>query len=203
MPPAFSALGGAVAEVPANRRAASPPTSSSPPMYDFGVLRELRKNAGLTLEAVGERAGVSVAVISKLERNQTSAELETLYRLGRVFGMTGSDLLGLAESRLAHKLQSRSYQSSGFKFRTVAYGNVSAFIAEAPAGARASKPEIHSDEYELCWCLKGEIELALPHGVTVLADGEAVQFDAVQPHTYHALRESRLLILHLRKHNRF
>jgi len=189
----------ALAEPPAPALA----SSATPPMYDFGVLRELRKNAGLTLEAVGERAGVSVAVISKLERNQSSAELETLYRLGRVFGMTGSDLLGLAESRLAHKLVSRSYQSSGFKFRTVAYGNVAAFIAEAPAGARVSKPEIHSDEYELCWVLRGEIELALPHGITVLAEGEAVQFDAVQPHTYHALRDSRLLILHLRKHNRF
>ena len=203
MSSALTALAEVEHEASATRRPTSPPASAAPPMYDFGVLRELRKNAGLTLEAVGERAGVSVAVISKLERNQSSAELETLYRLGRVFGMTGSDLLGLAESRLAHKLQSRSYQSSGFKFRTVAYGNVAAFIAEAPAGARVSKPEIHSDEYELCWCLKGEIELALPHGITLLTDGEAVQFDAVQPHTYHALRDSRLLILHLRKHNRF
>lgn len=195
--------GGATALLESRTPRAERAAPKAPPMYDFGVLRELRKNAGLTLGETGARAGVSVAVISKIERNQTSAELETLYRLGRVFGLTAADLLGLAESRLAHKIHSRSYTSSGFKFRTVAYGNIAAFLAEAPAGARVSKPEIHSDEYELCWVLQGEIELTLPHGRTLLSHGEAVQFDAVQPHTYHARRDSRLLILHLRKHNRF
>lgn len=172
-------------------------------MYDFGVLRQLRKQAGLTLDETGARAGVSLAVISKLERNQSSAELETLHRLGNVFGLTAANLLGLAESRLAHKIQSTSYKSAGFTFRKIAYGNVSAFLAEAPAGARLSKPEMHSDEFEICWVLQGEIELTLPVGTTLLGAGEAVQFDAVQPHTYHATRDSQLLLIHLLKPNRF
>jgi len=41
---------------------------------------------------------------------------------------------------------------------------------------------------------KGEIELALPHGVTVLADGEAVQFDAVQ--AAHLPRVARIAPAH-------
>ena len=55
-------------------------------MFDFSVLRELRKREGLTIEATSKRSGVSPAVISKLERNQTRAELETLFRISRVFG---------------------------------------------------------------------------------------------------------------------
>ena len=44
-------------------------------MYDFSFLRQLRKRDDLTIGAVSARSGISAAVISKLERNQTRAEL--------------------------------------------------------------------------------------------------------------------------------
>ena len=174
MSPLRQTRASAAKAVPPPASKSARPRRTAPPMYDFGVLRELRKQAGLTLDETGSRAGVSLAVISKLERNQTSAELETLHRLGNVFGLTAANLLGLAESRNAHKIQSSSYQSSGFTFRKIAYGNVAAFLADAPAGARLSKPEMHSDEFEICWVLRGAIELTLPFGTSLLAAGEAV-----------------------------
>ena len=54
----------------------------------------------MTLADLSKASGVSGPVISKLERNQQSAELDTLYRLGRAFGMSATDLLALAESPL-------------------------------------------------------------------------------------------------------
>src|SRR5262249_31063419 len=92
-------------------------------MYDFTVLRELRRRADLTLADVSQRSGISPAVISKLERNQTRAELETLFKLSRVFGLSTTDLLALAESRTAHKKQATAHTSSGFRFDEVSYGN--------------------------------------------------------------------------------
>ena len=50
-------------------------------LYDFSILRSLRKRSNLTIADVSDKSGVSPAVISKLERNQTSAELETLFRI--------------------------------------------------------------------------------------------------------------------------
>jgi len=38
-------------------------------MYDFSILRDLRKRSGLNIADVSARSGVSAAVISKLERN--------------------------------------------------------------------------------------------------------------------------------------
>jgi len=38
-----------------------------------------------------------------LERNQQSAELDTLYRLARAFGLSATDLLAMCESELAHR----------------------------------------------------------------------------------------------------
>ena len=45
---------------------------------DFRTLRELRKSHALSIVELSEQSGVSASVISKLERNQTKAELDTL-----------------------------------------------------------------------------------------------------------------------------
>lgn len=173
------------------------------PMYDFSVLRTLRKREGMTLGQVSERSGISLAVISKLERNQTSAELETLFKLGRAFGMTATDLLAMAESPLAHLQDSNRYRSGDFGFERVRYANVTCMIARAKAGAATHRPEVHRDEYEVCWILEGRIRLSLPHESHELAAGQSLQFDAIQEHTYEALEDSKILLLHLRKDKRF
>ncbi len=69
--------------------------------YNFSVMRDLCKRAGMTIVDLSERAGISPAVISKLERNQTTVELKTLFRLERAFGLTASEMLVLVESRTA------------------------------------------------------------------------------------------------------
>ena len=177
--------------------------SASNDMYDFSFLRELRKHEGLTIGDVSARSGISAAVISKLERNRSGVELGTLFKLGRAFDMSATDLIALAESRLAHKKQSRSYHSDGFRFKKIDYANVDCFLGEAEAGAKVSRPEIHHDDYEICWVLKGRIRLTLPHEQFVLKGGDSVQFDAIQAHTYEALEDTRLIIIHLRKGKRF
>ncbi len=172
-------------------------------MYDFSILREIRKSEGHTIEEVSQRSGVSAPVISKLERNQTKAELETLYKLARVFGMSATDLISLAESRLSHRKQSESYESSGFRFQKIEYANLRCFLGQAPKGTKLSKPEIHRDDYEFCWVLEGRIKVKLPHESVILKTGQSVQFDAIQKHAYEALEETKIIIIHQRKQNRF
>ena len=48
---------------------------------DFGILRELRKRENMSIAELSEQSGVSASVISKLERNQNTAEMDTLYRI--------------------------------------------------------------------------------------------------------------------------
>ena len=69
---------------------------------DFGILRELRKRENMSIAELSEQSGVSASVISKLERNQNTAEMDTLYRIARVFGLTLSDLISLAENKTSH-----------------------------------------------------------------------------------------------------
>ena len=93
-------------------------------LFDFSILRDLRKKAQLSIADVSAGSGVSASVISKLERNQTRAELDTLYRLARVFGITAAELLSLAEARLAHPLHATEHRSEEFTFLEINYKNI-------------------------------------------------------------------------------
>lgn len=191
----------------ANSAATSTPPAEIPasdrPMFDFSVVRELRKREGLTLGDVSRRSGVSVPVLSRLERNQSVAEIETLFKLSRVFGMNAADLLALAESRGAHHASETRHKSGGFEFREVRYGNALCLHGRAKAGSTLSRPEMHGDDYEICWVLKGRLRIRLPHEVHDLATGRAIQFDAILEHTYEALADCEIVIVHLRKGKRF
>lgn len=175
----------------------------SMPSFDFSVLREIRKRAGMTLSDLSEKSGVSLGVISKLERNQTQAEVGTLFKIGRVFGMRATDILTLAEAPLSNKKQSQSYESDGFHFQSIQYGNAKCILGNASAGAKISKPEVHHDDHEICWVLKGSIRLTLPREAHVLTEGESIQFDAIQEHAYEALEDSQIMIVHLLKEKRY
>ncbi|HVU19067.1 MAG TPA: XRE family transcriptional regulator [Candidatus Didemnitutus sp.] len=173
------------------------------PRFDFSVLRRLRRQHELTLAELGRAAKVSVAVISKLERNRQSAELDTLCRLGRAFGMSATDLLALAEAPLAHRARETSHRAGDFHFREVRFAKIVGLFGTAPAGAKLSRPEIHHDDTEVCWVLSGSLRLTLPEEEHTLRDGECIQFDAIQEHTYEALSAAEFVILHLRKDKRF
>jgi transcriptional regulator with XRE-family HTH domain len=170
---------------------------------DFSILRELRKQHELSIAKLAEKSGVSASVISKLERNQQTAEMDTLFRLAKVFGLTLSDFISLAENRISHRVQSERYVSGDFIFDRVDYGNMRSMHAVAPAGAKLTAPSLHRDDYELFWVLKGRVRFHLPKESCELKSGESIQFDALLPHTYEALEDSEIIITHLKKGKRF
>jgi len=175
----------------------------TPREFDFSIVRDLRKRSGLTLAEVSDRSGISIAGLSRIERNQTILELGTLYRLARVLGLSGTDLLGLAESCSAHTKKSESYSSGPFEFEKVAYKGITLFYATARRGEKLKKPEAHGDEFEICWVRAGSIRIILHRERHTLSTGESVQFDAALEHTYEILEDSEMVIAHLAKAHRF
>lgn len=60
-------------------------------------LQELRKDRGLTLEALGYLADVNLATISRIERHLVKPRKETVVRLARALGMSVGRLARLLE----------------------------------------------------------------------------------------------------------
>ena len=168
-------------------------------VYDFSILRNLRKAQGFTIADIAQASGISTAVISRIERNQAVPELDTLARLGRAFGISATDLLGLAEFRTAQIAHSQHYVSGGFQFQNISFMNIQCFLGSAMAGGAVNRPEVHHNDHEIVWVLQGSIEMILNDEKRVLKEGDAMQFDAVLPHTYSALSDCRILTLHIRK----
>ncbi|MEM0967112.1 MAG: XRE family transcriptional regulator [Verrucomicrobiota bacterium] len=175
----------------------------NPHELDFSVIRDLRKRSGLTLNEVSENSGISAAGLSRIERNQTSLELNTLYRIARALGLSATDLLGLAESCSAHAKKATSYESGPFHFEKVGYKNVDLFHATAKKGDSLKRPEAHGDEFEVCWVRSGKITITLPRERHTLESGESLQFDAALEHGYEIIEDSEIIIVHLAKEHRF
>jgi transcriptional regulator with XRE-family HTH domain len=167
--------------------------------YDFSILRNLRKAQGFTIADIAQASGISTAVISRIERNQAVPELDTLSRLGKAFGISATDLLGLAEFRTAQLAHSQHYVSGGFQFQHINFMNIQCFLGSAMAGGTVNRPEVHHNDHEILWVLQGSIEMILNDERHVLKEGDAMQFDAVLSHTYRALSDCRILTLHIRK----
>lgn len=172
----------------------SPEKPSAPGPFDFRILRELRQRDQLTIREVAERSGVSAAVISRLERNQCEATLDALSHLARVFSLSTTDLIALAETPLAARFAERRHQGDGFQLRRVRAGDLTCFLAEAMDGARYAHPGGPPGESILCWVLEGAIRLTLPTQATLLRPGQAVRFDAAQGYALEALEEARLYL---------
>ncbi len=167
--------------------------------YDFSILRELRKSRGLTIADVAKTSGISTAVVSRIERNQACPELNTLYRLANLFGMKAADLLGLAEANSPDIASSQHYNSGSFQFQHIKFRNLQCFLGTALAGGSASRPEVHHNEFELCWVLTGSIKMVINNEAHILKEGDAIQFDAVLEHRYHSLEDCKILLVHIQK----
>lgn len=57
------------------------------------LLKEWRQNAGLTSAQVAERMGVKPPTVSRMEKNITSASLDTIARYARACGIGSATLL--------------------------------------------------------------------------------------------------------------
>ncbi len=65
-------------------------------MYDFGAkLRELRKSKNLTQQKLGEKLGLSEAMISKYESNFAFPQFDTLRTLSAVLNVSLDELCGI------------------------------------------------------------------------------------------------------------
>jgi transcriptional regulator with XRE-family HTH domain len=177
----------------------APPARDKNRTYDFSILRSLRKAQGFTIADIAQSSGISTAVISRIERNQAVPELDTLSRLGKAFGISATDLLGLAEFRTAQVTHSQHYVSGGFQFQHINFMNIQCFLGSAMAGGAVNRPEVHHNDHEIVWVLQGSIEMILNEERHVLKEGDAMQFDAVLSHTYKALSDCRILTMHIRK----
>lgn len=159
-------------------------------------VRWLRADAGLSLDALATRCGVSRSMISLVERGESSPTAVVLERLSTGLGVALASLFDAPQapaSPVARAADQPPWRdpASGYLRRNVSPAGFDSPIqivdVEFPAGARvayqtgAREPQLHQQ----VWLLAGEIEVTLGDQTHHLQAGDCLAMTLDRPVTYH------------------
>ena len=148
------------------------------------ALQAARKARGFSVSALAEGAGVSRAMIAKVERGDAQPTAVLLARLANALGMTLSELVASAEDgggRLVRAADQPTWTdpASGYRRRTVspASGRPLELVdIELPPGARvAFAADAYPDVHQQIWVLDGHLRLHEGDTVHELDHGDCLQ----------------------------
>ncbi len=165
-------------------------------------LRLRRRELGLTLKDVADKAGFSVGFISQIERDITTPSLTSLIAVAHVLDRDVSDFLcqPRGDSALTRHNERVVY---GLKEGAVRYerlsasfpGNVlSSVIIHEPPGHRDA-PIAHEGE-EIFFILEGAITVEIDGEVIVLGAGDSIHFPSTMRHATWNHTSETTVILH-------
>jgi len=157
------------------------------------TLHEARLARDLSVNALAERAGVSRAMIGKIERGAAQPTAVLLGRLSAALGMTLSELVARAEGdagRLVRAADQPTWTDpdSGYRRRAVspASGRPLELVeVELPAGAQISFPaDTYTFIHQQIWVLDGRLRFREGDVDHELEPGDCLQLGPPSPCTF-------------------
>ncbi|MEU2158002.1 XRE family transcriptional regulator [Streptomyces sp. NPDC019396] len=161
-------------------------------------LRTLRRDRGLTLEALAATTGISVSTLSRLESGIRRPTLDLLIPLARAHRVALDQLVAAPATGdpRVHLTPRRRRDGSVVVPLTQYPGRVQVF--KQVLAPRKRNPKLVTHEgYEWLYVLAGELHLIIGDRESTLRPGEAAEFDTREPHWFGPATDSAVEILHL------
>jgi len=171
--------------------------SRTTPEHISGRLGErvlaIRKQRGFMLREVSERTGVSIAMLSMIERGHSNPSIGTLHALADAFGVRMSELLHSVEPPDSHSIVRRSENQEVIR---AASGVERRIMIDDPSrgyelaenryepGTASNRAPLHHQGYEFGLVIEGQLEVTVGGRVHVARTGDAIQLDSSQPHRF-------------------
>ncbi|MCF1504969.1 cupin domain-containing protein [Afifella sp. H1R] len=171
------------------------------------AVREARRSRGLSLKQVADGAGISVGLLSQIERGISSPSVRALRAICNVLDMPVFTLFGdmEAKSELEARRIVRAAERRQVDFG--AKGMIKSFLTTneegtlqmmeivlEPGGGSGEEAYSHDGE-ETGVVLEGRLELFVDGSVYRLKEGDAFAFESRLPHRFRNLAEARTRIL--------
>jgi transcriptional regulator with XRE-family HTH domain len=156
-------------------------------------LRDLRTGAGMTLDGLAERTGVSRSMISLIERGESSPTAAVLDKLAAGLGVTLASLFAKEESAAASPLSRREDQrvwrdpESGYMRRNLSAPGFASPIelveVVLPPGARVAYDtgQRAATVHQQIWILEGAIALTIGEETYQVDTGDCLSMRLDQP----------------------
>jgi transcriptional regulator with XRE-family HTH domain len=152
-------------------------------------IRRLRSARGLTLQAVADHTGVSVSMLSMLERGVAGASIGTLVAVSSALGVHMSDLFEIGPDQTSPvrlRTEQIEVQTAAGVLRRVAHHDpaqglemvVNEYAVGTASGARA----VHHSGTEFGLVLAGRLTVEIDGVRHELHPGDAITYRSDQPH---------------------
>ncbi|HEY0188385.1 MAG TPA: helix-turn-helix domain-containing protein [Cellulomonas sp.] len=160
-------------------------------------LRRLRRDAGLTLDALAERTGLSASTLSRVEHGLRRPTLDLLLPLARAHRVSLDQLIAAPATGdpRVHLTPLRRRRDSVVIPLTEHPGRVQVF-KEVVGPGKAPRLVTH-EGYEWLYVLSGRLRLLLGTDDRDLGPGEAVEFDTREPHWFGSADDGPVEVLHM------
>lgn len=159
-------------------------------MFDGQKIKKLRSEQNLSLKELSDKSGVSVSMISQIERRNTDPTLTTLYKLCKGLDVSISTLLGADEQalQLVRKIDRKSinFPQSNSKYELLTpinEGTIEMLMIHLEPGQVDQQLVEHSGE-ECGYVVKGEMTIVLGDAEYILYEGDSIRFKSTTPHRF-------------------
>lgn len=188
--------------------ATSPPRPSQdapPPSPVVGeAVRRLRKQKGMTLQALAEASGVSLGMLSQVERGRSNPSVRVLSAIRVALDASLADLFdeGPApggDPDFVRRSGRRATIDLGVVRKELLSTNGAhhlqlMILHIAPNGSSGEQPLTYAAE-KAGVVLRGELLLRVGENETVLNEGDSFAFDGVNPHSFVNVGASQAQVL--------
>ena len=153
------------------------------------TLRQRRKAAGMTMQELAERCGLSQPFLSQIENSRAMPSLYALHRVAQALGTTTVGLLDPAYSEVTLVRSQESepfmlFEGATVRFLTPGEGHrleANEIVAEAAA---VSEEIVHEGQELIC-VLEGLLEVRLADREPVeLGRGDTILYPSMTPHQW-------------------
>lgn len=166
-------------------------------MFDGQKIKQLRTEKSLSLKQLSEQSGVSISMISQIERRNVDPTLTTLYKLCAGLNVSISTLLGADEpaTQIIRREDRKSFafasSHSQYELLTPTNGGeIEMIMIHLEPGQEDQQLVQHSGE-ECGLVLEGEMTIHLNGQSHVLKEGDSIRFKSTVPHRFFNHSEER------------
>ncbi|KGE13230.1 helix-turn-helix domain-containing protein [Sphingobacterium deserti] len=171
-------------------------------------IKEIRKEKGITIQDLADRAGVSKGLISQIENNRTAPSLFVLINIVNSLEVDLNeffkDFKSSANEGPIIVRKKKDYeafekeQAEGFHYQRIFASSIEKStldIVLLELAPDATRPMVETEAFEYKYIIQGEVEYVFPDQVVSLSAGDSIFFDGRLSHTPRNIGKSTAIML--------
>lgn len=159
-------------------------------MYEGLKLKRIRQEKSLSLQQLSEKSGVSVSMLSQIERMKADPTMTTLIKICKGLNITITSLFedNNEEQFIVRKDKRKTIMLPNSKVKyqllsTSTRGNLEMLLVELAPGQEDRQRITHYGE-ESGFIVKGELTIMLGEEEYILCEGDSIHFNSTIPHRF-------------------